>query len=61
MLVSPGDFILADEDGAIAIPGALVMSVLEQAERLTAMEVRIREELHNGLSLAEALDKFGHV
>lgn len=59
--VEPGDFILADEDGAIAIPAAKVIEVLIAAEKLTAKEVAIREELKKGLSLAEALDRYGHV
>jgi regulator of RNase E activity RraA len=59
--VAPGDFILADEDGAIVIPAGLVLQVLGQAEQLTRTEVAIRAELRNGLSLAQALQKFGHV
>ena len=59
--VSPGDFILADEDGAIVIPAALIEQVLEEAERLTATEVKIREELGKRLTLSEALSRFGHV
>ncbi|AMV48465.1 RraA family protein [Paraburkholderia caribensis] len=59
--VNPGDFILADEDGAIVIPQHLVVQVLEEAERLTNIEVAIRSELAQGLSLSEALKKFGHV
>lgn len=59
--VSPGDFILGDADGVIVIPAAQVERVLEEAERLTAQEARIRTELAAGLSLAEALDTYGHV
>lgn len=59
--IEPGDFILADEDGVIAIPAAIVVKVLEEAERLTETEKRIRVELSNGLTLAEALKKYGHV
>jgi regulator of RNase E activity RraA len=59
--VTPGDFILADEDGAIAIPAAVVEEVLEQAEKMGAREQEIRSEIGSGLSLAEALAKFGHV
>lgn len=59
--VEPGDFILADDDGAIAIPAAHVTSVLEEAERLTRKEEEIRSELAKGLSLSDALKKFGHV
>jgi 4-hydroxy-4-methyl-2-oxoglutarate aldolase len=35
--------------------------VLVEAERLTATEVSIRKDLSQGLSLAEALAKYGHV
>lgn len=59
--VAPGDFILGDEDGALVIPAALVVQVLEDAEKLTRIEVAIRSELSAGLTLAEALKKYGHV
>lgn len=59
--VAPGDFILGDEDGVIVIPAAIAEKVLAEAERLTAIEVGIRRELSQGLSLADALRKFGHV
>jgi len=59
--VKPGDFILGDEDGVIVIPAAIAENVLVEAERLTAIEKNIRIELKNGLTLAEALKKFGHV
>jgi 4-hydroxy-4-methyl-2-oxoglutarate aldolase len=59
--INPGDFILADEDGALVIPAKIVERVLEEAERLTAIEVSIRKELSSGLTLAEALAKYGHV
>ncbi|MDM0029616.1 RraA family protein [Variovorax saccharolyticus] len=59
--VNPGDFILADEDGAIVIPAVHVEPVLLAAEGLTEKERLIRVELESGLSLARALEKFGHV
>ena len=59
--VNPGDFVLADADGAIVIPAVLAEEVLPRAEDLGAREVRIRAELAGGLSLSEALAKFGHV
>jgi regulator of RNase E activity RraA len=59
--VSPGDFILADADGAIVVPHSVVREVLAEAERLTKMEIDIRAELKRGLSLAAALEKYGHV
>jgi regulator of RNase E activity RraA len=59
--VTPGDFILADADGALVIPAAVAEQVLERAEELGRREVQIRTELAGGLSLSEALAKFGHV
>ena len=59
--VNPRDFILADSDGAIVIPAAVAVQVLEQAEALGVREVEIRHAIASGLSLAEALAKFGHV
>ncbi|VVE09951.1 RraA family protein [Pandoraea terrigena] len=59
--VNPGDFVLADEDGAIVIPAKVVERVLVEAERLTEKEKAIRSDLETGLSLQAALDKYGHV
>lgn len=59
--ISPGDFILADADGAIVIPAQHVQEVLIAAERLTAQEVQLRAELGKGLTLSDALAKYGHV
>lgn len=59
--VSPGDFVLADEDGALAIPADRVEQVLVEAERLTAQEVAIRQDLATGLTLVDALAKYGQV
>jgi regulator of RNase E activity RraA len=59
--VNPGDFILADIDGAVVVPAEVALQVLERAEALTAKEVLIRAELDKGASLKEVLDKYGHV
>jgi regulator of RNase E activity RraA len=59
--IRPGDFILGDEDGAIVVPAEIVEDVLVEAEKLTEKEIAIRREISAGLSLAEALQRFGHV
>ncbi|MEI6301812.1 MAG: RraA family protein [Betaproteobacteria bacterium] len=61
IIVQPGDFILGDDDGVIVIPADVAEKVLVEAERLTEVEKNIREELRKGMTLAEALAKFGHV
>lgn len=59
--VNPGDFLLGDEDGLVVIPADCLEEVLAVAEELTEKEVQIRAELAKGLTLAEALAKYGHV
>ncbi len=59
--VRPGDFVLADVDGAIVIPAEVAEPVLAQAEKLTATEKRIRRDLAAGATLADVLKKYGHV
>jgi regulator of RNase E activity RraA len=59
--VAPGDFVLADDDGAIVVPAALADEVLERAEAMVERERQIRAELAKGLSLTDALARFGHV
>lgn len=59
--VRPGDFILGDEDGAIVIPFEVVEQTLVEAEKLTQTERKIRIELSKGLTLAQALEEYGHV
>ena len=59
--VTPGDFVLADADGVIVIPAGVTETVLAEAERLTRTEVSIRRDLDRGASLADVLDKYGHV
>ncbi len=61
VVVHPGDFILADIDGAMVVPAALAASALTEAERLTATEVKIRAELDAGATLEQVLAKYGHV
>jgi 4-hydroxy-4-methyl-2-oxoglutarate aldolase len=59
--VRPGDFVLADADGALIVPAEEVEPVLTRAEELTEVEARIRTALGEGSTLAECLERFGHV
>lgn len=61
VLVTPGDFILGDEDGAVVIPANVVEEVLIKAEEMTATEKQVRESVTGGMSLSEALEEYGHV
>ncbi|WP_226991436.1 RraA family protein [Deinococcus gobiensis] len=59
--VRPGDFILADFDGAIVIPAELAADVLVKAEALTEKERLIRADLEAGATLPDVLARYGHV
>lgn len=61
VVVRPGDFILADHSGVVVIPSDVVHEVLRRAEALQSQERALRAELAAGLSLDDALAKFGHV
>ncbi len=59
--VSPGDFVLGDEDGVVVIPANIVEQVLTRAEEIVRMETEARELSAKGMTAAEMLEKFGHV
>jgi 4-hydroxy-4-methyl-2-oxoglutarate aldolase len=61
LTIRPGDLVVADDDGAIAIPAEIVEEVLTKSENLTRIELEIRAEVKAGLTLVDALKKYGHV
>jgi 4-hydroxy-4-methyl-2-oxoglutarate aldolase len=59
VLVSPGDLIVADYDGAIAVPFSVVHHVIELALRKVSKENHSRAELKNGAYLRDVYAKYG--
>lgn len=62
--VHPGDFVMADRDGVVIIPQALVEDVLVAAEKLEEIEVLLREGLQAGEdreAVYAQYPKFNHV
>jgi 4-hydroxy-4-methyl-2-oxoglutarate aldolase len=52
--IDPGDWLVGDADGVLAIPAPQVMAVLEIAEAIEAAEQQIRDAVAGGLRLDEA-------
>lgn len=57
--VAPGDWVVADEDGVVVIPGTLAPQVLEAAETMVATENEIRDAVRAGALPLEAYDRYG--
>ena len=58
--IAPGDVILADIDGAIVVPRALAMAVLEKAEAIRDNEVEIKKMVLSGLKATEIVERGGY-
>lgn len=56
--VIPGDYIVADEDGVVAIPPDVIDEVLRRAEAKSATEDEVRSVLAAGESVATAYARF---
>lgn len=58
--VSPGDMVVADANGVVAIPAAHLETVLEAAEALYEREAAMLEDLRQGLSMLEVDRKYAY-
>lgn len=58
--VYPGDVILADIDGAIAVPRELAYEVLLRAERIRDNEVEIKEMVGSGMTPTQVVENGGY-
>lgn len=58
--VRPGDWIVADDNGALRIPADLVEEVIRRAEAVERTESRIREAALGGERLDQARARFGY-
>ncbi len=59
VLVTPGDLVVADFDGVVAVPSAVVTDVVRLATEKVTRENHSREELFRGALLREVYDKYG--
>ena len=59
--VQPGDIVVADEDGVIIVPAALLTEVAKRVADWAKTETGARADIGNGLPLLAALEKYGHL
>ena len=52
--IIPGDLILMDRTGAVAIPADRIDEVLKEAERINAREAKMEELIRQGMSIVDA-------
>lgn len=57
--IKPGDFLVADRDGAICVPRDIVQEVLEQAETAISTESEVRKAILEGVDPQQAYLQFG--
>lgn len=60
VLVRPGDIIVGDADGAVVVPRALAIPVLERAEAILANEKQIFQWVADGETIGEITGKGGY-
>jgi len=57
--IYPGDYVLADMDGVVVVPGEIIHDVLERAEDKSRHERQVEEWIRNGKSPREIADEGG--
>lgn len=58
--VQPGDYLLGDGDGVVAVPAARAVEVARVATEVAAAEQAIRGLIEQGLTLREARERHGY-
>ena len=57
--IRPGDLIVGDDDGVLVVPSDVAAECVEKALEKRRVEERIAREIGEGLSTAEAFDRYG--
>jgi regulator of RNase E activity RraA len=59
--VSQGDVVVGDDTGIVVVPRAQLIDVLEQAERIVAVDARLEERIRRGESFGAAAAAAGYI
>jgi regulator of RNase E activity RraA len=58
IVVRPGDILVCDIDGCVAIPAGIADKVAEMAARGQEVDQRIAQALREGMGVADAVKKY---
>lgn len=61
ILVSQGDLVVGDDTGIVVVPRARLLEVLDQAERIVAIDERVEERIRAGESFGSAAAAAGYL
>jgi 4-hydroxy-4-methyl-2-oxoglutarate aldolase len=59
VVFTPGDLVVADEDGVVVIPRRVEATVLDRAWSKAQQENQVRGAIRSGMKAAEIFDRFG--
>jgi regulator of RNase E activity RraA len=59
VVINTGDWVVADRDGIVIIPGDLIHDVVDEAELVMNTESKVRAAIRDGLDPKDAYLKFG--
>jgi 4-hydroxy-4-methyl-2-oxoglutarate aldolase len=57
--ITPGDWVVGDDDGVVVVPFEIADRVLAEAEQKAATESRVRSAIREGMSPLAAYDEYG--
>jgi 4-hydroxy-4-methyl-2-oxoglutarate aldolase len=57
--IEPGDFLLADRDGAVRLPRGMVEEIIDKAEKAMTTESQVRRAILEGVDPQQAYLRFG--
>jgi regulator of RNase E activity RraA len=57
--ITPGDWVVGDDDGVVVVPAAIAEQVLAEAETKAATESAIRTAVRDGMTPLEAYERYG--
>ena len=58
--VSPGDLIVADENGVVVVPGGRIQEILKKAQEFAETEERVKDAIASGVDPIKAHEQVNY-